>query len=106
METLRQPIQKSEHIPIVTQRGRMIRVNLILPVLVGRMPRWLEILLTPYRERFAQEWCPTHWDALFRLSFMKHWQMHWGSVEGQEWLFRSRLSLRMNSERWSKSRRS
>jgi hypothetical protein len=29
----------------------MVRVNLILPVIVGRMLHWLELLLTPHLER-------------------------------------------------------
>jgi hypothetical protein len=68
METLRQPVQKSDLTPIVSQRGRMVRVNLILPVHLNRMPRWLEVLLAPHTERFAHEWCPDHWAALAKLS--------------------------------------
>ena len=64
METLRQPPPKSDLIPIVTARGRMVRIDLIPPVVRGRMPLWLETLLAPHTERFAQEWCPDvgrHW---------------------------------------------
>jgi hypothetical protein len=56
MEILNQPSRKSELIRLVTQRGRTLRVNLVLPVVVNRMPQWLEVLLTPHTERFAQEW--------------------------------------------------
>lgn len=71
---------------IVTQRGRMRQVTLILPVVLGRMPPWLEALLEPFRQRFEQDsWCATPWDAFSRLSFMKDCQERWGSVEGQEW---------------------
>lgn len=85
METLRQPVQKGEQTPIVTARGRMVRVNLILPVVINRMPQWLEMVLAPYTERFAHEWCPDHWAALIRLSSTNCWRDRWGSVEDQEW---------------------
>jgi hypothetical protein len=62
-------------------------VNLILPVVVGRMPQWLEVLLTPHMKRFADDsWCPDAWFALFRLSFLKECRERWGSAPEQEWL--------------------
>jgi len=54
MEILNHPSRKRELIPIVTQRGRMVRIDLIPPVVRGRMPLWLETLLAPHTERFAQ----------------------------------------------------
>lgn len=84
METLRQSPRKSDLTPLVTLHGRIVRVDLILPVDVNRMPRWLEILLAPHKERFAQEWCPDYWAALRRLSFLD-WRNRWGSVAAQEW---------------------
>jgi hypothetical protein len=85
MESLRQPVQKSELIPIVTARGRMVRVDL-LPIVAGRMPQWLEALLAPHMKRFAEEWCPDHWAALTRLSYTNGWRERWGSAPEQEWL--------------------
>ena len=83
MEILSQLPRKSE---LVTARGRLVRVNLILPIVAGRMPQWLEVLLTPHMKRFAEDsWCPDAWFALCRLSFVKDWRERWGSVEGQEW---------------------
>ena len=84
METLRQSPLKIDLTPLITQRGRVVRVELILPVEVNRIPQWLEPLLAPHRERFAQEWCPDDWAALYRLSFIQ-WRDRWGSVAEQEW---------------------
>lgn len=86
-ESLDQSSRKSEPIPIVIANGRMRRVNLILPVVVGRMPGWLGTQLTPHMELFAREsFCPDLWFALFRLSFVKDWHTRWGSTPEQEWL--------------------
>lgn len=82
MESLFQPTRKSEPTRIVS-RGRLVCVNLILPVVVGRMPQWLEVVLAPFVKRFAQEWCPDSWAALGRLSGVP-WRDGWGS-EGQQW---------------------
>ena len=84
MKSLDQSPKKSEQTPIVIASGRVRRVDLILPVVVNRIPQWLETVLTPYKERFAHEWCPDFWAALYRLSFFE-WRDRWGSVEGQEW---------------------
>lgn len=84
METLRQSPRKSDLTPLITQRGRVVRVSLILPVEVNRIPQWLQTILTPHRERFAEEWCPDYWAALLRLSGFQ-WHDQWGSAAAQEW---------------------
>ncbi len=58
METLRQSPLKSDLTPLITQRGRVVRVELILPVEVNRIPQWLETLLAPHRGRFAPRVVP------------------------------------------------
>jgi hypothetical protein len=85
-EILNHPTRKSEPTRLVTARGRMLTVELILPVVVGRMPPWLEVLLAPHMKRFADDsWCPDAWWALMRLSFVKDWRERWGSTPEQDW---------------------
>lgn len=93
MKILTEPSPKSELTRLVTGRGRLVRVELILPIVVGRMPPWLETLLEPYRVRFEQDsWCPDLWTALSRLSLTNSWLDRWGSVPGQEWFVSDPIS--------------
>lgn len=90
MESLFQPTRKSEPTRLVTGRGRMVTVELILPVVLNRMPPWLAALLEPFRKRFEDDsWCPTPWEALMRLAYTNGWRDRWGSVEAQEWFVSS-----------------
>jgi hypothetical protein len=81
-EILDYPSRKSDLTPIITASGRMRQINLVLPVVVGRMPHWFETLLAPHMKRFAEDsWCPGYWDALTRLSFLTDWRTRWGTNE-------------------------
>ncbi len=83
-ESLVQSSQKSEPTLLVTGRGRMVTVELILPVVLNRMPPWLELLLTPYRERFEQDsLCEDYWMALLRLGPSTRWRDRWGSIKSE-----------------------
>jgi hypothetical protein len=66
---------------VITHKGHIAHVDLVLPIEWNRMPAWLEALLAPYTERFAMEWCPDHWAALQRLSGMT-WRDQWGTDGG------------------------